>query len=465
MRSVLTLLSILSVMLAAQVSRAQSQPIRTTYVKLGSSSALLMEPSTPGPKSHIVIVYTYPGTSLSLSQAPVNNFNDPTGPQLASRGYRELLLNHGLAGPKVGYESIAPAIGQAIKYARSLPGVDTVLLLGHSIGGPLVTFYENVAENGPGVCQGPEKIYPCRADLLKDLPKADGVILTDVHLGEAFRLLTYLDPAVSDETHPLKRNPSLDIFQASNGYDRSTTGATYSTSFLKEFFAAQAARNDKLISDAQARLSAIKQGNGKYKDDEPFDVPEVNARPLQSDLNLTSQTRDQHLLLKSDGTNAMQIVKSVRPPMGQGNAVGTYEQYSVRGFLAGEALRTTKDYGMTQNSITGVDWPSSSTSAPANVEGINVPVLIMSMTCHYFEVPDEMLYNHAASKDKQLVYVEGAAHEYTPCRPEYGDTMKRTFDYMDGWLSNNKRFSGKGHLTSSNKPGQPDVTSSAKPRG
>jgi hypothetical protein len=457
-------LSTLSVMLAAQMGWAQSQPIRTTYVKLGSSSALLMEPTTPGPKNHIVIVYTYPGTSLSLSQT-VNNFNDPTGPQLASRGYRELLLNHGVAGPKVGYESIAPAIGQAIKYARSLPGADTVLLLGHSIGGPLVTFYQNVAENGPGVCQGPEKIYPCRGDLLKDLPKADGIVLTDVHLGEAFRLLTYVDPAVTDEAHPLQRNAKLDMFQPANGFNHSATGATYGMGFLKEFFAAQAARNDKLIADALARLAAIKEGKGKYKDDEPFDVAEVNARPLQSDLKVISQTRDQHLLLKSDGTDAMQIIKSVHPPMGPDRESGTYEQYSVRGFLAGEAVRTTKDYGMTENSITGVDWPSSSTSAPSNIEGIKVPVLIMSMTCHYFEVPDELLFDHATGKDKQLVYVEGAAHEYTPCRPEYGDTMKRTFDYMDGWLSNNKRFSHGGHVTSSSQREQPGVTGGAKPRG
>lgn len=465
MRPVLTFLSVLSILLAAEVSWAQSQPIRTTYVKLGTSSALLMEPVTPGPKSHIVIVYTYPGTTLSLNQAPVNNFNDSTGPQLASRGYRELLLNHAIAGPKVGYESIAPAIGQAIKYARSLPGVDTVLLLGHSIGGPLVTFYENVAENGPGVCQGPEKIYPCRADLLKDLPKADGVVLTDVHMGEAFRLFTYIDPAVTDETHPLKRNPSLDMFQAANGFDRSTKGATYSASFLKEFFAAQAARNDKLIADAQARLAAIEAGKGKYKDDEPFEVSEVNARPLQSDVTLTSQTRDPHPLLKSDGTTSMQIVKSVRPVMGQDGPSGTYEQYTVRGFLAAEAIRTTKDYGMTRNSINGIDWASSSTSAPSNIEGIKVPVLIMSMTCHYFEVPDELLYDHAKTKDKELVYVEGAAHEYTPCRPEYGDTMKRTFDYMDGWLSKPKRFAGSGHDTSSNQPQQPSVAENVRPRG
>jgi hypothetical protein len=458
-------LGFLALVLTAQAGWAQSQPIRTTYVKLGSSSAVLMEPATPGPKSHIVIVYTYPGTTLSLNQAPVNNFDDPSGPQLAGRGYRELLLNHGLTGPKVGYESIAPAIGKAIQYARSLPGVDTVLLFGHSIGGPLVTFYQNVAENGPGVCQGPEKIYPCRGDLLKNLPKADGVVLTDVHLGEAFRVLTYLDPAVTDERHPLQRNAKLDMFETTSGYDRSTASANYGASFLKNFFAGQAARNDKLIADAQARLAAIQAGKGKYKDDEPFDVAEVTARPLQPDVHLTSRTRDQHLLLKSDGTNATQIVKSVRPPMGQDRVAGTYEQYTVRGFLAGEAVRTTKDYGMTEDSITGVDWRSSSTSAPSNIEGIAAPVLIMSMTCHYFEVPDEILFDHATSKDKELAYVEGAAHEYTPCRAEYGDTMKRTFDYIDGWISKSNRFSKSGHVTSSSQSEQPSGVGGGKPRG
>jgi hypothetical protein len=439
MKSIQYFLFAVLVILTTQMAWAQLQPIKTTYVKIGNSNAILMEPTTPGPKSHIALVYAYPGTSLSLS-TEVNNFNHPSGPQLAGRGYRELLLNHSLAGPKVGYESIAPAIGEAIKYARSIPGVDTVLLMSHSIGGPLAAFYENVAENGPQACQGPEKIYPCRGDQLKDLPKADGVIFTDSHLGEAFRLLTYLDPSVSDEMHPSKRNQTLDMFNPANGYDR-TKSSTYSQTFLKNFFAAQAARNEKLVSQAVARLTAIERDQGKYKKDEPFDVPEANARALQSDTSLISHSRTEHPLLKSDGTTAKQIIKSVRPIMGQENNIGGYEQYTVRGFLAGEAVRTTADYGMTENSITGVDWASSTNSAPSNIEGIKVPVLIMSMTCHYFVVPDEILFEHAKSKDKELVYVEGAAHGYTPCRPEYGDTMKRAFDYIDRWLSGSKRFS------------------------
>ena len=283
MRLVLTFLSVLSMILAAQVSRAQSQPIRTTYVKLGSSSALLMEPATPGPKSHIAIVYTYPGTSLSLNLGPVNNFNDPTGPELAGRGYRELLLNHGLAGPKVGYESIAPAIGQAIKYARSLPGVDTVLLLGHSIGGPLVAFYENVAENGPGVCQGPEKIYPCAGDRLKDLPKADGVIFADVHLGEAFRHVDVCGSsghgrgASTKEKSQPRHIPGSQWIRSPFHHGRDSTARA----FLKRIPCGSGGAERQADFGGiwyRALISAIKEGKRQvHKDDEPFEVSEAKC--------------------------------------------------------------------------------------------------------------------------------------------------------------------------------------------
>src|SRR5262249_3878435 len=146
--------------------------------------------------------------------------------------------------------------------------------------------------------------------------------------------------------HPSKRNQPLDMFNPANGYDR-TKSSAYSQTFLKSFFAAQAARNEKLVSQAVARLAAIEKGQGKYKKDEPFDVPEANARALQSDTSLISHSRSEHPLLRSDGTTPKQIIKSVRPIMGQENNIGGYEQYTVRGFLAGEAIRTTADYGMT----------------------------------------------------------------------------------------------------------------------
>ena len=59
---------------------------------------------------------------------------------------------------------------------------------------------------------------------------------------------------------------------------------------------------------------------------------------------------------------------------------------------------------------------------------------------HRFVVPNEILFEHDASKDKPLVYVEGATYSSTPCRSEFGDTEKSTFDYVDSWLSDSERF-------------------------
>ena len=36
--------------------------------------------------------------------------------------------------------------------------------------------------------------------------------------------------------------------------------------------------------------------------------------------------------------------------------------------------------------------------------------------------------------------VEGADRGFTARRPEYGDTIKRAFDYVDGWLCKAGRF-------------------------
>jgi pimeloyl-ACP methyl ester carboxylesterase len=419
---------------------ARGYSTKTTYVALdsaiaGSANAILMEPATPSPNSHIVLVYTHIGG---------NQFSHWAGPELSKRGYRVLLLNH--YGSPIGFEGIAPSIAQAVKYLRGVPGIDTVVLLGHSGGGPLMSFYQNLAENGPKVCQGPEKIYPCRGKGLDGLPKADGLVLLDSHVGTAFTQLTYTDPAIMDETRAIGRHPALDMFNPKNGYDSKTKGATYGADFTRAFFAAQGARNEKLIANAQAQLAAIEAGQGAFTDDVPFNVPgSRSARLLQPDPRLLTHTRVAHPLLKPDGTTVTGIVPSVRPPMGPAirsdlGSLPESNNTTVRRFLAEYALRTTKDYGMTEDAITGVEWASSNTTAVSNIEGVTVPLLVMSMTCHYFLVPDELIFDHAASKDKQIVFVEGASHVFAPCRQEFGDTVKRLFDYADKWLSESGRF-------------------------
>ena len=152
--------------------------------------------------------------------------------------------------------------------------------------------------------------------------------MLDSHLGEGFRALTYVDPAISDG-HPRQRNAALDLFDPANGYTAASNAANYSDAFAKKFFAAQAARNEKLVAAAQARLSAIEKGQGKYKGDEPFEVPEICcARLLQADTRFVSHTKASHPLLKTDGTTPTQIIKSVRPAMGQDPFAGLFVSWA-----------------------------------------------------------------------------------------------------------------------------------------
>ncbi|HEX4266563.1 MAG TPA: hypothetical protein VHY36_01650 [Steroidobacteraceae bacterium] len=415
----------------------QSGAFHTVYVRLGSEAdeGLLYEPTSPGPKAHVALLFSHPDG---------NSFAYPVGAQMAARGYRILMVNH--HGADDGLWTYAPGISNGIRYLRTLPGAQRVIVIGHSGGAPLMAFYDNVAEHGPAACDGPEELYPCPPSVLNNLARPDGVILLDPPLG-AFHAMSGVDPAV----HARRRIPALDMFSQANGFDPATGQATYSRSFTTEFYAAQSARSDRIVDKALARLRAIEQDKGEFRDDEPFVVPGMGvnaagARLYQTDpAAFLSHTKQPHILLEADGSTARAIIRSVRRPLGQfardlGMLDPMTQNVTVRSFLAEDAIRTTSNFAITADDIVGVQWASSPTSTPANAVGITVPALVMVMSCHYFIVPGEIVYDHLASRDRTYAAVEGASHMFTPCRPQYGDTVKRTFDFVDAWLSKPSRF-------------------------
>jgi len=418
---------------------AGGPPLKTTYVRLANNAnAILVERETPDPvKSRIAMVVTHPNHA--------NNFNYFTGRELAKRGYRAMLVNY--YGPETSYYEFIQPLAAAIKALRAMPGVDKVVLVGHSSGGVVLTSYEDVAENGPKACQEPDRIAKCDAKGLDNLPKADGVILIDSNSGELEKTIA-LNPA-ANSPDPRYRDPDLDLFNPKNGFDPSTKLANYSPEFLSKFFAAQGARANKIIDQAQARLALIEKGEGQYKDDEPFVVfgssIDVNgARPELADHKLLARTHAPHIFLKADGTKPVQIIPSVIPAMAlpeqEDSLALTTQNFTVREYLSFQALRVTPDYRMTEDSILGVKWRTTPNSLQGNLEGIKVPTLIMSATCAPHLVLLETAYDLSAAKDKEMVGVEGANHGMMPCKPEYGDTFTHTFDYADSWLSKPGRF-------------------------
>jgi hypothetical protein len=423
----------------APVGPTQTDRYRSDFVKLGGNAedGLLYEPVKPGANPRVAVVATY--------QVPAT--------ELADRGYRVLFVRHTarpgeIPSPLDGFEEIS----RGIAHLRKLPGVKRVVVIAWGGGAGTMIFYADVAERGPAACQGKENLYPCKTQEASGLAKPDGVILLDPGLGAGTKLL-HLDPAYEGASRSWL---DLDMFAAANGYDAKTGTATYSTEFRKRYFAAQSARNNQIIDDAVARLKLLDQAKGATAADEPLIVPGgVNTGGAASmhyvDLTLQSHTKRPHTLLKADGSTPEVILKSIRPSTGPIGEEGIKKAlspddrpgratYTVRQFLANDAIRTTKDFAVTDDDVVGVDWKSSNTGSPAQAEGISVPTLVMTNTCFQFVVPSEMVYDRLAAKDKTMAGVEGSEHFFRPCAPQYGDTKQRLFDFVDGWLAKPKRF-------------------------
>jgi pimeloyl-ACP methyl ester carboxylesterase len=392
----------------------------------------LYKPDT-GPAPHVAVLLIH-RTSNFLAHVATR--------ELAKRGFMVLAMNPRSDNNEaaVSFEANALDIKSGIEFLRKQPGITKVALFGHSGGGPATSFYQAVAEKGTSYCRGPNKLIECDSTL-DGLPKADGLILVDAHPGVSVNGLRSLNPAVVDERDPKKIDPALDPFNPANGYK---DGAShYSEAFKKKYFAAQAARMNRLIDVASAELKAMKAGTAPYPDDDAMVLMRFEgARLMELDPSIHHSTLKPQKLLKNDGTVVTQIVASVRQPArGYDRRNASFEGgarlMTVRSFLSANAIRA-------KDSLDDVDWCSSNNSTPCAVKSISIPVLITAMGAHYFIRDNEIHYEAAASADKELIVVEGATHGTAPCTAcettpgQYSNSQKNFFDYVTRWV--NARF-------------------------
>ena len=121
--------------------------------------------------------------------------------ELSKRGYVALCMNTRYENNEllVDWDRIALDVKAGVEFLRKQPGIERVLFLAHSGGGPTLSFYQAVAENGLAFCQNPNKIAPCKSDLA-GLPRVDGIAFTDAHPGVPVILLRSLNGSVLNET-------------------------------------------------------------------------------------------------------------------------------------------------------------------------------------------------------------------------------------------------------------------------
>ena len=413
--------------------------IKRTFVPL-SVPAALYEPVAPGEKSHIGVFVMHSGGNYITFSACT---------ELSKRGYTVLCAANSNA--EILDRKLLDA-RSAVAYLRQYSGIRKVVLFGHSGGATLMTAYQVVAENGPKVCQGPEKIVKC-SDNLAALPAADGMVLADSNWGNAEMALFSVDPAVVSNDNGMTVNPDLDLWNPKNGFN--PAGSNYSQEFIRKFQSAVAKRENELIKTALDRLAAIEAGKGRFNDDEPFVAAGAgsmgpNNKLFAQDTKLMSHTRKAWPLLHADGSVTTEIVHTVRVPQGARSltpslGIGALNT-TVRGFLTNSAIRVTDDFGYDEASVRGIEWTSSYSSPPGNIKDIKIPLLVMGMTGGWEYLAAETIYENARSSDKTLAFVEGASHGYSTCKPcektpgQFGDTLKTTYDYVDKWLSQKGRF-------------------------
>jgi pimeloyl-ACP methyl ester carboxylesterase len=334
-----------------------------------------------------------------------------------------------------------------VRFLRSQPGITTVILIGHSGGGPTTSYYQAVAENGPSYCKGLNKLSPCTDNQLAGfLPtdKADGIVFMDAHPGHSVNGLRSLNAAVRKEGKPnFPLNKKLDPFDPANGFNPNGD-SIYSSRFVKNYTDAQAERMNDLIDQALQLRADIAAGNTLPTENDAFIAYRDSARLSDFSTGVWKGTLHPAKLLKNNGAiDTSQVVNTVRVS-DPGNKE-TDESFdgalflTITSFLSANSIRAW-------NSLDGIDWCSSNSSTPCAVSNISVPILVMSMQGHYFIRDGDYIYESSASKDKDFVVVEGATHGLSPCTPcsalrgnaDYSNARINMFNYIRDWA--NARF-------------------------
>jgi hypothetical protein len=421
---------------SALPSLAQTTPKAPAFVQLKGDvmGALYMPSDGPPPSIGVIVMHR---ESNYMSNIACTEFS--------KRGFAALCMNSSFHNNEasVDWENIPLDVAQGMNYLRKLPGLTKVVLYGNSGGGVTMSFYQAVAENGPSVCQGENKLIQCDPEKLKGLTPADAIIITDGHPGNPILRLRSLNPALSADLEGTVVDASLDPYDPKNGY-KPDGSSTYSADFKKRYFEAQAKRMNGLIELAQKKLADIKAGKSFYTDDAPFSIPGFDGGRLQSlDLSIRHTTIEPVKFLKNDGSVVTQSVDSIAPPRPQlAKANRTFSEgarggLTVKSFLTSNAIKSTDALDEKK-----IDLCSSNNSTPCMLGQVKAPLLAAAMQGSFQNLIQEIEINamYAKMADKEFIVVEGATTSITPCdncgqpKEAFANVTKNFFDYAAKWI-------------------------------
>lgn len=329
------------------------------------------------------------------------------------------------------HEELPLDIAAGIKWLKENKGITHVVLLGHSGGGQLMAFYQSLAVTPP---PNRPKSTPAgdSPDLNKFMfPPADGLILSAAHWGRGHGLTLRLDPSVVDENDPLKTDPSLDMYNPANGFRRPPESSKYSPEFIQKYRAAQVERMKRL--DAKARRMLEEEKRSKKM----MESPDFKKKPLAEQLEIERRAVENQFMAVHRTEADLRFTDLSLDPSDR--LVGLNQSpYTFRPDLQNHSIYGRPRFISPRAFLSSRSGISAETSLLENLKALTLPALVICGTADRQEWPQQQTANLEAlgSKDKSIVFIEGADHPYNPSGPKAGkgDQRARAAKAIADWL-------------------------------
>ena len=279
-------------------------------------------------------------------------------------------------------------IGTGVRWLRESQGIDTIVLLGNSGGGSLMSAYQSHAVSPNVVPLAGLRAAPG----LDDLPPCDGFIALAAHPGRPDVLTNWLDGSVTDEQDVAATDPSLDLWNPQNG-------PPYSTDFMHRYRAAQVARNQRITDWAKYELARLSAAG---LTDRLFTLARTWADPRMVDPTIDPSNRKPNWCYLGDPRRANQ------------STWGIGGSSTLRTWLSMWSLET------------------SQCRAEPHLANLRVPALVVNADADTGVYPSNAraIYSAISAADKSLASLPGDHYFLEP-----DDARDEVADLLAGWVS------------------------------
>ena len=370
------------------VQYAENAQFREVYGFAGSQGMVNCEGIRYVPKgkpSKTLAVYMHPATTLQLLPMPA---------AMARAGVHVLCAGSRFArnDTPLIMEKVLLDLGAYIRHAKEKWGYDRIVLCGWSGGGSLSLFYQAQAEK-PTVTQTPagEPVD------LGSLIAGDAMIFQAAHLSRARIFSEWIDPSVTNEADPDRRDLELDIYNP-----KCPNQPPYTPEFVKRFRDAQLARLRRRTAWVKETLDTLKRRGG-----DELERGFVTYRTM-ADVRFMDPTIE-----PNDRKPRWCFLG--KPETANTGPVGIGRFSTLRAWLSQWSVDDSN-----------ADGPRCATS-------ITVPLLAIENSADD-AVPQphaRIIHDAAASRDKTFRVIKGATHYYQG-QPEL---LKQAVETCLGWMS------------------------------